>query len=774
MIGKPGVKTVMATAAVSLSALCTAQSTAWAAASDAPQPDSVRSSDIIVTARKRTEFQRDVPISVEALSGTQLAETKITQIVDLQARIPTLTISYGQVSPFLEIRGFGTGNNLSFDQAVGKFIDNVSFGRENDIRLPLFDLERVEVLKGPQVLLYGNSATAGALNIATRSPGQQFAADISTAYEFNNNELVVQGGVTVPISPIASLRVSGLFQDLRKGPTFNTFTGDHGPNTRNYAARGVLLVTPAEGLQFRLKAEYDHLRDTGVSQEAVAQPIGFDFYPETALNGVTGTGVNTAPFFARAFNRVNNEIYQLDINHDIGEGRLTSTTAYRDLRYAGSTPNPDIFPLFNGYQSYDYRQISQELRYSGTFGALDVTAGGYYQGEKLSIQTAVDANLAAAGAPIPPFAFNFTMPQKTDSKSAFVDLTYHFTPQLSLEAGVRYLHVLRRADQAAFATANLPNKGFHLPPGGLQRDPAFDQLFGIFFFGSLPHLYENLRAADEFVQPQAVLQYKFADKNQAYFRYVKGDKAGGFDANYAGSPGNVSPQGARFAPEKAESFEVGVKGLVLDNTLNYALDLFTTTFTNLQTSAFVGAATVSVVTNVGKARTRGAEAELTYVPVPGLSLRLAGSYIDAKYLDFPGAACTRAQTALLPPNAPCVQDLSGARTPFASKFSGSFGFDYDQPVNAFTVTVGANLTGRTRYNVSTNNEPLLDQKGYVLVDAHLDLKPENGPWTLSLFGRNLTNQQFFQFGGLVPGLTGSLASSISRGRQLGLRVGLNF
>jgi iron complex outermembrane receptor protein len=740
---------------------------------DTRSPSTTSRADIVVTARRRVELQRDVPVSVESFSGDQLSTAKITQIIDLQTRVPTLTISYGQVSPFLLVRGFGTGNNLSFDQAVGKFIDNVSFGRDNDIRLPLFDLERVEVLKGPQVLLYGNSSTAGALNITTRSPGKDFAADLTTAYEFNANESVTQGGITLPISEAVGLRLSGLYQDLRKGPTYNTVNGRRN-TTRNYAARAVLLVQPAPGLQFRLKAEYDHLRDRGTTLEPITQPIGLNFYPETVLNGVTTSGVDMPPLFARNYNGVNNATFQLDINYDALGGRWTSTTAYRDMRFAGSVPNPDIFPLFNGYQAYDYSQFSQELRYGGTFGNLDVTAGGFYQHEKLFLQVIVGANLAPAGLPVPPFNFSFEMPEKTDSKSLFADFTYHLTPQFSIEAGARYSWILRRADQSAFASDIIPDIGFNLPDSANTPNPALAGAFGIFFFGSSPHLYTNLRATNRFFQPQVVAQYKFAEKNQVYAKFVKGDKAGGFDGLYSGSPGNVRPEGALFAPEKATSYEAGIKGLILDNTLNYAVSLFSTTFKNLQTSAFVGAATVSVVTNVGKARSRGVEVELDYSPVPGLTLRAAGNYIDAKYVNFPGAPCTRAQTALLAPNAACTQDLSGAPTPFASKWTGSLGLDYQQPIGGYVLGLGANATGRSGYNVSTNNEPLLDQKGYILVDANISLKPESGPWSLSLFTRNLGDKQYKEAGGLVPGLPGALGAVISRGRQIGLRAGVNF
>ena len=727
--------------------------------------------DIIVTARKRSEVQRDVPVSIESLSGAQLSASKITQIVDLVSRVPTLTVSYGSSSPFAEIRGFGTGNSESFDQAVGKFVDNVSYGRGQDLRLPLFDVERVEVLKGPQVLLYGNSSTAGALNITTKKPGNTFAADGSVAYEFNENEVITQGGITIPVSDHASLRVSGIYQNLARGSTYNMLTGDRDPRLDNYAARAILRLTPAHNLEIMLKAEYDHLLSKGSGIEAIAQPsAGPSIYTEVNPNNVTAYNNNVAPFFQKNYNELHSELYQADVNLTALGGTITSTTAYRKQRYAGSVPGIFPVPVFNAYIAYDYNQFSQELRYGGKFGKLDLTFGGFYQHESYLNASALDTNLAALGAPFPPFAFNFFLREKTNSYSGFGDLTYHLTDRLSLEIGGRYSRITRGADQSAFPGNVVPAKSYGMLQSAQARNLALYPLF-TGFFGVAPHDFTGLKLAENHFQPQIVGQYKIFDKAQVYAKYVKGDKAGAFDANYQGLPGNVSPANVAFAPEKAESFEIGFKGLILDNKLNFAIAAFRTTFTNLQTNAFIGTATVAVVTNVGKARTQGVEAELHYAPVAGLRIDVTGAYTDAKYLDFPGGACTYAQGAA--PGGCTQQDLSGTPTPFSSKFAGTIGLDYSRPIGDYVVDGGVLVIARSKYNPSTNNEPLLEQRGYAQIDAHIDLKPAGGKWSVSLFGRNLTDYHYRETGGTVPLSTG-LFTDQSRGRQLGVRAGFDF
>ncbi len=728
--------------------------------------------DIIVTARKKTEFQRDVPVSIESLSGAQLGTSKITQIIDLVSRVPTLTVSYGSTSPFAEIRGFGTGNSESFDQAVGKFVDNVSYGRGQDLRLPLFDIERVEVLKGPQVLLYGNSSTAGALNITTRKPGDRLEADGSVAYEFNADEVLAQGGITVPVTEGASLRLSGLYQDVAKGRTYNVLTGNHDPRINNYAGRAILRLDPAPDLEITLKAEYDHLRNKGNGSEAFAQATaGPAIFPEIDANNVSEYDNDKAPFFQKNYDELHSQVYQTDVNLKAFGGTITSTTAYRKQGYSGSVPGVFPVPVFNAYIGYDYKQFSQELRYSGRHGNLDVTFGGFYQHENYLNASALDTNLAALGAPVPPFAFNFLLHEKTESYSGFGDLTYHFTDRLSLEIGGRYSRITRRADQSAFPGDIVPGKSYGLLQDAQARNLSLYPLYQG-FFGVAPHDYVGLRLKEHHFQPQIVGQYKILDKAQVYAKYVKGDKAGAFDANYQGLPGNVTPANVDFAPEKAESYEVGFKGLILDNKLDFAVAAFRTSFTNLQTNAFIGAATVAVVTNVGKARSQGIEAELHYAPVAGLRIDLTGAYTDAKYLDFPGGACTRAQGAA--PGGCAQQDLSGTRTPYSSKFAGTIGVDYSQPVGDYVLDGGVLVIARSKYNPSTNNEPLLQQRGYAQIDAHIDLKPADGHWTASLFARNLTGYRYREYGGVVPLTTGALFTDQSRGRQIGVRGGFNF
>lgn len=751
-----------------------AQEIAQSPAEDAEAP---ALGDIVVTARKREERLRDVPVAVSAISGDQLEAKNITQVIDLAATTPNFQFSYGAVQPFIFIRGFGSGANASFEQSVGKFVDNVSFGRDQDGRIPIFDVERLEVLKGPQVLAFGNSATVGALNITTRKPGREFEADLQAIYEFNRDEVQLQGGVTAPLAEWASLRVAGLFQDLDKGRLYNPTKRYDEPQTQNWAVRPTFRLTPTPELVIVLQGEYDRVRDYGSAVQVIGQPLNpaVPRFPEADDRDVRIDDFGAAPVASRELGGMNAQLYRADIGYDLLGGTLTSTTAWRKTRSASQFGLTGV-NLGQGYFNALYqrfRQFSQELRFNGTYGAIDVAGGAYYQNDFLNIDLAQYFQLGAfgfAGAAATPFGRIAQYDQRSRTYSGFVDLTYRFSDQLSVSGGVRYSEIRKRAGQAIDAVSIAPGLTFDtrrsyfdgfrsVPLRGLLRPVA----------GSTAHTFAfgTLELKETHWQPQAIVQYRPAADTMLYAKYVKGDKVGGFDYLYAGT----DPAAARFRPEEAESFELGAKGLALGGKLEYAVSAFRTTFTSLQQSVFSDL--VFVVSNVGKARSQGVEVDLVLAPATGLRVSLGGSYLDAEFVDFPGAACGTAQNLATPRG--CSQDLSGTRTQYASKWSGTAAVDYVRSINsAYTLGGGVSVLARSRYNAGAYDDPRMEQPGFAQVDAHLDLRPSDGPWTLSFFTRNLTDKKVLDYAVLVPGSSTAVAGTYARGRQVGVRLGVNF
>jgi outer membrane receptor protein involved in Fe transport len=530
-------------------------------------------------------------------------------------------------------------------------------------------------------------------------------------------------------------------------------------------------------LAITLRYEYANVLRKGAPLQPITQPLrpGALPYPEVGDKNINDTDYNRAPVFSRDTTGLRNSTYVADIRYDMLGGELVSTTAWRRqhalVQIGGAGPSNNL--TYFQHANQHYRQFSQELRFAGTYGGLDVNFGGYFERDKLKVNQLQYFFLGGFGVTGPaatPIGRVAYFDQITRKYSGFMDTTYRLNDQLSISAGIRYSRSEKRAGQSIFGINIAPYLGFDTDRAYLDgyRSPAIDALLGP-VLGTTVHDFPfgRLRRDEDFWQPQVIAQYKF-DDNMLYAKYVKGDKAGGFDFLFAGA----DPDAMDFGSEKAESYEIGLKGLILDRKLDYAVTAFHTVFSDLQQSVYRD--TTFVVSNVGKARTQGIELEFNYRPIDGLRLAFNGAYLDAKILDFPGAACGPAQNLVTPRN--CTQDLSGARQPFASRWNAYVAVDYERPVGRgdYIVGGGVSLFARTKFNADSFNDATIRQKGFAQLDAHLDLKAEDGKWALSLFGRNLTNVQFLEFALLAPGQNTATLGTYSRGRQIGLRLSTNF
>ena len=752
-----------------------AQSTASATAADtAEDVTSAGIQDIVVTAQKREERLRDVPVSILAVSGEKLQDANIARLTDLVTIVPNFTLSLAGNAPTTNLRGFGT-YGTQFAQSVDKFTDNVSYSRDLHARLPLFDIERVEVLKGPQVLLYGNSTTAGALNITTKQPGSEFEADASASYEFNHDETIVQGGVTVPLSDWASFRVAGFFQNLDKGWLRNNFTGRDEPTFRNRAVRGTLRLTPTNDLTISLKAEYDRVRDNGGTGQQIRQSTNPNRQQtDITLDDYRTSTASGAPFFSPEFVEVRHETYQADISYDAGVGTISSTTAYLNTRAGGSQSNTSDLPDYLNFLFTHYQQFSQELRFTVNTGSIDYTFGGYFEDNKYKAASVLDANFPAIAVPLPALGRYVDIDQRNKNYSVFANLTAHLTDEFSVTAGARYAILHQNTDQSSLAAPLVTNVTFDTSQADVlaQTDPALCALVQA-GFAAVCHEFKDLKRKEYHFQPQVVIQYKPNSDIMFYGKFVKGAKQGGVDIAYGGTPANgVSREEAMFAPETATSFEVGVKGITGDRMLEYSLGVFRTTFEDLQLSAFLG--TSQFTTNVGKARTQGVEAEVTFVPVTGLRINATANYLDATFRDFPNGVCTVEQIEAAPPGTVCMQDLSGRPTPFQSKYSGTLNVSYDIEAGDLRVTPGVSVMAKSGYYVGTNDDPLGYQKGLALVDLNLAVTPVDSWWKASVFVRNLTDKAYKEYGVATALIPGGYSIYMSRGRSIGVQVGARF
>lgn len=729
---------------------------------------------VVVTARKKEELEKDVPISMTAVSATDIEDKNLVQLEDFVLYVPNFRQSNGSIGPFRYVRGAGSGSNTSFEQAVGTFVDNVYVGRGQQSRLPFFDMERVEFLRGPQVLLYGNSTIAGAISATTKRPGKEFEADINASYEFEHQETILRGGVTIPISDRFRVRVAAFSQDLENGwlTSVNDGRRQQDPRFDNFAYRITAVADFTDNLTGTFKYEDADLGVRGNTLQSIGNLLNNPAITESNFDLIREVGQPAPLGIPEDRVDMDPKTLQGELVFSNDSITLTSLTAYTEYDlYQVTEGDLSPIPIFGFASDESYQQFSQEIRADGDFSdRFGYSIGAYYQKDDLKAVGYTDTNLAGLGTPVPPFARRNYLDQETESWSLFGELSFDITPQLTISAGARYMDIDKTIDQGA-RSADVGTGALNplaemiiLPSPPFPPNTALYELA----FGSA-HDFTGITRSEDHFMPQLMVQYDFNPNVMGYFKYVEGAKAGGVDWLYGGN----DPDEAQFLPEEANSFEIGVKSRLLSNTLQLDVTAFQTEFENLQVSIFNGS-TNFVVGNAAEAESKGFEIESAWAATDILTLNASIGYLDAKYTSFPGAGCYYEQRASAPAGAPCTQDLTGQETPYSSKWSGTVGAQVVQPVGDYLVTARVDSSFRSKYNPSTNNDPVVDQDGVAIWDARLQFEPQGGNWTVALFGKNITDELYTDQTSDTPLITGSRFATLNRTAQVGLQLGVKF
>jgi len=729
--------------------------------------------EIVVTARKREENLRDVPISITAVGGEAISERQIVNQAELSFSVASYQQTNGvNVASFM--RGIGSGSNPSFEQAVGTFVDGIYAGRGAQQTYPYFDLERAEVLRGPQVTLYGNSAIAGAVNAISRGPGNELSGDFKASYEFNNQQVKLEGGLTVPVTDKLSIRAAGFVDILDKGwlttfrPTQFPGTSRQDPTWENWGGRlsGRYEFSPDVELDF--KYEITDLKKDGntlqpISNFGTPTVTEFNFDRERSF----GNGPPLPDYEFDAL-RMKSQTLQGTLSVETGLGTISATSAHVWYDWFLNTEaDMSPIPIFNFTHSEDFNMFSQELRLtSDGVGSFDYVAGLFYQKEDLFLQGDFEGNLGATGAPFPPFARIIRLDQDTKSYSAFFDGTYKITDRLTLNLGARFLHTKKTAMQYSRAhdiVGNAPRPDLEVPMASLGGNSIFSAVFG------QPHVFNDLKLSEDHFMPLAGLKYQIADDHMAYVKVTKGAKSGGFDW----AVNHLNPDDVDFKPEKATSYEIGVRGNFRDIGVTYGLTAYQMDVDDLQVSAFDGALGY-IVGNAAAARSKGIEAELSWAPTNNLQLNATMGYTDAKYVSFPGAACFVELREATPAGDVCRRDLSGGRLPFTSKWSYTLGGLHTLELDAFSIKTSVDYNYRSATNVAAITDPGQWERPVGLLNARIAISPDVGGWQIAIFGKNLTNELFSTYGTEAPANPLVRLRDTERPRQYGIELGWSF
>ncbi|PEQ13603.1 hypothetical protein B2G71_04530 [Novosphingobium sp. PC22D] len=748
---------------------------------------------IVVTAQRRAQRLLDVPVSVEVTGKEEIRTENLTSLVSFARQNPSIKVQGSGRSSNFFIRGTGSGESQSFDQSVGTFIDDIYHGRSRNSEATFLDLERVEVLKGPQSTFFGNNAIAGAFNIVSVKPSDEMTGWmrglISPSSGENGGQYALEGAATLPFSEQFQMRVAGTMNGQR-GVYRNVATGQRSPNQENFAFRATARYAPVETFEALLKGEISEsvtkgglvLRQTFCPPDEPFTAAGF-----CAANVAAGapSGLENSLYTSNVgnYSRLRNKEAVLTLNAGVGDHTLTSTTGYYDYRFTLSLDNDGTASKFlNVLAPERYHQFSQEVRLSSALGQpLEYMAGLYFQDEKLDIQQDVSfffltANLApvpvfAPLAPLLPIGQRVLATQKARTYSGFGSVTWNLTETISLSGGLRYSVVKKDFDwRLRLGTATRDYGGIAPFPEALQP------LAGLIGIGTPGDV--SLKRTDKQLMPSARIQFEPSPDLMAYASYSHGFKAGGFSvAELSANPDNYG-----FDPEKVDAYEVGLKGRFRDGAVSLNLAAFRNDFSDLQVvinGTNAAGAPVNFVRNAAQSRAQGLELEARAKLASFFQIAASGTYLDSKYRNYTDAGATYAQqyAAIQAGRNPSGerQDLSGKRTLYAPEWSGSVTGTLTLPV-ADGSNLIAEATGifSSRYNTIFTLDPLAVQDGYARLDARLTLEILDGALAFDVIGKNLTDTTILTFSGYQPSSLGSFFQDRQPFRNVAFQVRFAF
>lgn len=755
--------------------LAQAADTSATASDVAPQDDQTDSGgigDIIVTATRRAENLQDVPLSVSAVNSEQLDSRGIIQTTDLAAVVPNLKVNsqYGDTQPNFSLRGVGVANEYNSNTAspIGVYVDEVYQSFRFTHGLQLYDLERVEVLRGPQGTLFGRNTTGGAVSIYTRQPKLSGNNGYVTLGYGNYDRFTAEAAIeATPVEDkvgvrIAATRSSGSGFWKETNPSGSLLGNKTYATSDNFGVRGTLRVKPTENLDIVIKGYF-----------AEDDPIGSPIFARGLIGGVPGT--NFFGYSREGAGLKYNE-YNLDsagkyytrtvggsltMTLDLGAASLTSVTGYSDTKFDLQTDN-DGSPqdIFSPRYRADATDFSQDLRLNYQNDSVKLLVGAYYGKDTSDSVNDVRAfnvfpdatspgefNPGGSVDPLaPPTSLNaqYGYVQRRQSYALYGEGTYSLTEALELTVGLRYTH-----DKLEF------NKAF---------SNAYDDLPGTILFPLYAPFSQGNTSNN--LSGRAIVNYKWTDDIRTYVSYSRGYRSGA----YNGFAYVDASQVYFLKPEKLDSFEGGFKSRFFDDRLQLNGAVFHYKYENQQVSEIVGA--VGFLRSLN-AKVTGAELELLARPVRALTLRGSAGYLDTKYDDNQFLSGI---------------DIGGNRLPFASKWTGTIGADLKLGgigSGEFVATGEVNYVSSYFYDPFNEEAPgfsgvlnqpgaekYLTQDGYALVSARLAYIGEN--FNIAIWGKNLTNKKYFPVGYDVTGAFGNTIYNAGSPRTYGVSATIKF
>ncbi len=693
--------------------------------------------EIVITALKRSTTVQDIPTTVQVISGDSMRNAAIVSIDQITQVVPGVRIQTapaGLVNPTM--RGLGSSpSNNSFEQTVGLFIDGVFLGHPRDYTLALFDIERIELLKGTQSAVLGKNTSVGAISVVTKKPGNELAAEASYTHEFELGGHILDAAVNLPISDTLALRVAGQL-NRQDGHLENSVAGRDEPKTKSGGVRATLRWTPTDDLTWTVSAQHSEYRQ-----------IGYPFYAGRDSGGLLRqtAALYGDPNFIAAVNDMPRQTgragdvdlgidtkgqrYTSDIVWSLGDYTITALTGYSKyddfqmVSLTGTINNPG---LRSGREAN--KSFSQELRIvSPDTGRFTWLAGVYYYHDKWDFDDTFDI-LPMAGTPISGATRTYYR-QKTETISGFAQGTLELVDDLKATIGIRYDDAKKHGDY--------------------RRDILRPGLFTSLVYR--PFDPTALKRSESFFDYSGSLQYTVFDNTMLYASYATGSKGGGFQVD----PTTIDQ--AEFPDETAKTIEVGAKiDLGQGSRLNLAV--FNTKVKDYQIAFFQG---TNFVVRADQVRSRGAEAEIFLNLTEGLSASANVTYADAKK------------------TVPIANSIDGL--PFAPKWSGVAKINYNTSISdslTFAGEVMAEFRSKQHLNdvlsLVEANPDLLVADGYAKFNARLAIAHEQHGLEVAFIAKNIFDKAVVNYAFPAIFQTGGMMINTDQPRTLAVQLSVKY
>lgn len=733
-----------------------------------------RIEEVVVTSRRRAENLQQVPVAISALNADELQSTGTYSAYQLPQKVPsTIITGFNPRNASISIRGLGlAAANDGLENSVGTFLDGVFLARPASALFDLIDVERIEVLRGPQGTLFGKNTTAGALNIITQKPAFEPSAKLEiSAGDYNYRQY--RAAATGPLSETLAGRFT-LFSTQRDGFIDHVHTGEDYQDYENYGARAQLLWQPSDALSARLIVDSAHqeqdccalvLVDYGtVLPNGGTRPNNFldrsgraNYTPLSADPFAWRTDVDSPAHF-----KMNQSGVSLELNWAFAAHTLTSISAARqwDWEPHNDADATALAILTRANVASEQEQFSQELRIaSSNDGELRYVAGAFLFHQTIdSTQRnsyGADASNWIFGPAVPASVLDgFTSVQHaqpdTDSYAIFAQGDWDFAAHWSLTLGARYTYEEKRGEFQQYGEG-----GAVLPPA-LQ---AIRNNFGATAVAFEDNLYEGALSG------LASVNYRWTDDVLIYLSLAHGFKSGGINL--------VSlPAGAQslIDPEVADDVELGVKSEWFDRRVIANAVLYWTEVDDYQSVQVDTQRTTSYLANAASVRARGVELELTAVPLDGLQLSTAIGYNEARYRDYENAPC--------PPEAigRTVCDLSGKPVQGAPRWTANIGAEYRRDLNEFDAEgyVGANYAYTDDFSSQGSNSIDTIVPGYGVANMRIGVDWVERGIDMSLWVRNLFDKEYFTYLGTTQFNSAAVTGGLGDPRTVGATLRLQF